>query len=153
MALMRSDSAFKRRIILPYSVLLALYLAVVGGGGAWLYHQVRAVEAQLLIDEVKAALEPLAKRLDAVGAAEAMQSPEPWLVEDLQALFTALPALRVLSVRGPEAGFRLFLDDSDALSIQDIAPLVADSRGRQPSPRRRFGSTRNRKRCSGSGSN
>jgi signal transduction histidine kinase len=105
---MRSDSAFKRLIILPYSVLLALYLAVVGGGGAWLYHQVRAVEARLLIDEVKTALEPLVQKLGRVGAAEVMQSPEPSLVEDLQALFAAMPALRDLSVRGPEVGFRLF---------------------------------------------
>ena len=81
----------------------------------------------MLIDEVKAALEPLVQTLGAVGTAETMQSPEPWLVEDLRALFTALPALRDLSVRGPEAGFRLFLDDNDGLSFQTTAPLLPDS--------------------------
>jgi len=53
---------------LPLS--LALFLLVVGGGGAWLYHQVRAVETQLLIDDISSIIEPLVEKLAVVDAGE-----------------------------------------------------------------------------------
>lgn len=50
--MIRSAFATTRLIILPYFTLLILYLLVSGGGGAWLYLQVRVVELRLVIDEL-----------------------------------------------------------------------------------------------------
>jgi len=125
--IIRSDFAITRLIILPYGALLVLYLAVVGGGGAWLYHQVRTVETRLLIDEVTGALEPLAMRLGTVDAASVMQQRESWLIEDLRTLFAAIPSLRNVSVRDAEAGFQMVVDDSGAVSSRHIRPLPAGS--------------------------
>lgn len=123
-----SNFAITRLILLPYGALLALYLSVVGGGGAWLYHQLRIVETRLLIDEVTEAIEPLAEKLGAVDAASAMRNHESWLIEDLQALFAAIPSLRSVSVRDGEAGFQTVVDGGGAVASRQISPLPADSR-------------------------
>lgn len=97
----RSNFAVTRLVVLPFTGLLTLYLLVVGGGGAWLYHQVRTVETRLLVDEVTATLEPLAKKLGAVDATSALEQREPWLIEEMRALIAAIPSLRNLSVQAP----------------------------------------------------
>ena len=54
--MIRSEFAVTRLIVVPYGLLLVLYFAVIGAGGAWLWHEVRAVETRLLIDEMMAEL-------------------------------------------------------------------------------------------------
>lgn len=127
-----SDYSFQFRhrplIVLPFGGLLALYLLVVGGGGAWLYHQVRTVETRLLVDEVTAALEPFAKKLGAVDAASAIEQREPWLIKELQALFAAIPSLRNVSVRGPDTGSQMFVEGGGEVAFRDTSPLPRGSR-------------------------
>ena len=125
--IIRSDFAITRLVTLPFGALLALYLVVVGGGGAWLYHQVRTVETRLVINEVTAALAPLAKKLGAVDAVAAMQRGEPWLVDDLQTLFTVIPSLRNVSLRDADAGFQMVMDASGEVASRSISPLPAGS--------------------------
>jgi len=133
--MIRSDFAIARLVALPYGALLALYLLVVGGGGIWLYHQVRTVETRLLIDEVTEAIAPLAAKLVAIDAASAMQRREPWLIEELQTLFAAIPSLRDVSVRDLHAGFRMVTDSNGEIVSQDTSALPADSRrARNDSP-------------------
>ena len=54
--MIRSEFAITRLVVLPYTALLVLYFILVGGGASWLWHQVRAVETRLLIDEMMAEL-------------------------------------------------------------------------------------------------
>lgn len=126
--IIRSNFAIAQLIVLPFGGLLALYLLVVGGGGAWLYHQIRTVETWLLVDEVTAALVPLAKKLGTVDATSAMAQREPWLIEELQALFAAIPSLRNVSVRGPDAGVQLVVEGGGEVAWRDTSPLPAGSR-------------------------
>ena len=105
--IIRSEFAITRLLVIPYGLLLALYLSVIGGGGAWLWHQVRAVETRLLIDEMMAALEPLAQRLRSRDALAAMRDSETWLVTDVERLFMGMPALRNVSVRGDLSGYQM----------------------------------------------
>ena len=126
--MIRSNFAITRALVVPYGILLALYLAVVGGGGAWLYYQVRAVETRLLVDEILSAIEPVAERLRAGDAIESMRENESWLVAEVERLFVDIPALRHVSVRGPEAGYQMDNDVTGNVSSRTASPLPMDAR-------------------------
>lgn len=125
----RSNFAFTRLIVLPYSILLVLYLLVIGGGGAWLYFEVRAVETRLLVNEMMAAIQPLAEKLDEVDAIGSVREAEPWLADDLQGLFAEIPSLRKVSVHGLEVGYQLDGDANGEISSRVVSPLPRESRG------------------------
>lgn len=125
--MIRSNFAITRLVILPYAALLALYLAVVGGGGAWLYHQVRAVETRVLVDGIMVGIEPLAERLRSGGAIAAMRDSEPWLVSEVQRLFANMSALRNVSVQGSEFGYQMESDAAGVVSSRAASPLPQDA--------------------------
>lgn len=102
--MIRSSFAVGRLIVAPYAVLLAMYMVVVGGGGTWLYFQVRAVETRLLVEELMALAEPLAEKLSGVDAMSLVDRREPWLMADVRRLFTDLPALRQIFLRDRQRG-------------------------------------------------
>ena len=138
----RSSVAVARLLVLPYAVLLALYLAVIGGGGTWLYLQVRAVETRVLIDEIRAAIEPLSDRLAAVDALAVMAGAEPWLVAEVEHLFDTLPALRGVSLRDRRRGVELRAEVGAHAAPREVAPLSADPEpqaARRAPPRRLWG--------------
>ena len=126
--MIRSNFAITRVLMLPYGILLTLYLSLVGGAGAWLAYEVRAVETRLLLDEIMAETVPLAESLRARDALAAMQDWDASLVADVTTLFEELPALRNLSVRGPESGYRVEPGANGAASPGAAAPLPEDAR-------------------------
>lgn len=126
--MIRSKFAITRLIVLPYGILLMLYLLVVGGGGAWLYQQVHKIETQLLVDEVTAAIEPLAEKLHPVDALDSAQRQEPWLFDDIEALFASITMLRTISVRGLDTGIQIDKKDNGNVSSHTLSPLPADAR-------------------------
>lgn len=126
--MIRSNFAVTRLVVLPFAALLVLYLAVIGGGGSWLWHQVRTVETRLLIHEITAELEPLAQRLRSGDAIAAMRDSEAWLVKDVERLFAGMPALRDVSVRGVVSGYRMASDSAGAVSSRAVPPLPAHAR-------------------------
>jgi len=125
--IVRSNFAITRLIVLPFGALLALYLLVVVAGGTWLYLQVRAVETRLLIGDVRAVLDPLTEKLRTIDAASAIRQPEPWLLEDVKALFADIPSLRKVDLRGPTAGIQQSVD-GEKVASRATAPLPADAR-------------------------
>lgn len=123
----RSSVAITRLLVLPYAVLLMLYLAVIGGGGSWLYLQVRAVEAQLLIEEIRTVVAPLGERLGSLDALAAIDRAEPWLVAEVAHLFAKLPALRGVSVRDRSRGLELRGGAGSRAALREVAPLSTEA--------------------------
>lgn len=126
--MIRSKFAITRLIVLPYGILLILYLLVVGGGGAWLYHQVHKIETQLIVDEVMTAIEPLAKKLYPVDALDAAIRRKPWLIDDIKTLFANIPSLRAVSFRGLDTGIQIDKKENSLVSSHALSPLPADAR-------------------------
>lgn len=127
--MIRSNFAITRVLILPYMALLVLYITIVGGGGSWLYFQMREVETRVLINELMASIEPLADRLRAGDAIASMRDSDAWLIADVEHLFADLPALRGVSVRDTESGYRMNADQSGTVSSRATAPLSGDDHG------------------------
>ena len=119
----RSNFAITRLIVLPYGILLTLYLLVVIGGGAWLYLQLREAESQLLVDEMLTRLAPV---VDRVAAADDAPGDAARL-EAARGLFAILPALRKVSLRDAERGIEMRADAGD-LRTGVAEPLPPGSR-------------------------
>lgn len=132
--MIRSNFAITRLIILPYGALLALYMLVVGGGGAWLYLQVRAVETRSLIGGLLARAGPLADRLSSVDAIASMEEPDAWLVSGVRDLFAEYPSLRGVFVRGQDRGLEMGVAADGAVSTRAAAPLPPDRRRASADP-------------------
>ncbi len=126
--MIRSNFAITRLLVLPYTALLVLYFVVIGGGSAWLWHQVRAAESQLLIDDMMTELEPLAQRLRLGDALNAMRDNEGWLVAEVDKLFASMPALHNISLRGGLSGYQVLRNDSGTVSAHSVSPLPAGAR-------------------------
>jgi signal transduction histidine kinase len=142
--MIRSEFAVTRLVVVPYGLLLVLYFAVIGGGGAWLWHEVRAVETRLLIDEMMAELEPLAQRLRSGDALAAARDGDGWLLTEVERLFGGMSALRDVSVRGLLSGYRMNSNEAGAVSSQTTSPLPADARpliSNKPADERLHGDT------------
>ncbi len=127
-SMIRSNFAITRLLVLPYTALLVLYFVVIGGGSAWLWHQVRAAESQLLIDDMMTELEPLAQRLRLGDALNAMRDNEGWLVAEVDKLFASMPALHNISLRGGLSGYQMLRNDSGTVSAHSVSPLPAGAR-------------------------
>lgn len=121
----RSAFAITRLIVLPYLTLLILYLLVVGGGGAWMYFHVRAVESRLLIDELLELLEPLAEKLSLADAVALMEDSRSWLNADVRGLFAVLPSLRDVSVRSHKGSYETNITEG-AITNRAISPLPSN---------------------------
>lgn len=126
--MIRSNFAITRVLMVPYGILVTLYLSVVGGAGAWLTYEVRAVETRLLLEEIMAAIVPLAESLRTRDALAAVRGRDASLVADAEALFAELPALRNFSVRGPESGYRLEHGANGVVSFGAAASLPENAR-------------------------
>jgi len=124
----RSNFAITRLLVLPYTALLILYIIVVSGGAAWLWHQVRTAESQLLIGNMMVELEPLAQQLSSGDALAAMRDNEGWLVKEVKRLFTGMAALRKVSVRGTLSGYQMARNGTGVVSSQAVSPLPADAK-------------------------
>lgn len=126
--MIRSNFAIIRLVVIPYAVLLILYLLVVGGGGAWLYHQVKVVETDLLINEILAAIEPLAKKMTSSDdVVSLIKSDRSLLVNDVEALFVDYPELLKVTVRDQNSGLDIINDHKGMSLLQNTLSLPANA--------------------------
>jgi signal transduction histidine kinase len=132
----RSQFAIKRLLVVPYGALLILYIAVVGGGGAWLYLQVRAVETRLLVEEILAVVEPLIEQLDALEPVVPTAREAPDLIAALRGLFGDLPALTRVAVQDRAGGFVLTGARGPGAEPRATAPRPARALPAQPPAQR-----------------
>lgn len=116
--MIRSNFAITRLIVIPFSALFMLYLLVVGGGGLWLYSQLRAAELHHLMDDIVDEVSPL---VDKLGKTDIMaQRDETWLQDEISAVFSSLSALRSVVVRDASSGYRF---DGKGRQADVVAPL------------------------------
>ena len=105
MSTTRSSLALGRLVGAPYGALLALYLALLGGGGAWLHRELRAAEAELEVERLLGTLGTVAERFAAPGAADAARGPDPAALAEVGTLFDELVELEAVSLRDAAGGW------------------------------------------------
>ncbi len=125
--MIRSSFPLTRVLFVPFILLLALYLLVVGGGSAWFLYQVRQTETEILTSRLNAALQPLAERLSGLNPLGLMETEDSWLREEISSLFTELPELREVSVRELTGGRGMHVSRDRGLTELQLEPLASDA--------------------------
>ena len=133
--MIRSRFAITRLIVIPFGALFLLYLLVVGGGGLWLYSQVRDAELHALMDRVVEQIRPLVERLGKGDATELRD--ENWLRDDVSRLFRGIPSLRSMAVRGPANSFQFERSHTGPRSLAPLSSGAARASG-DAAPAERF---------------
>lgn len=104
--MIRSKFAITRLIALPYTLLLLLYLLMVGGGSFWLYEEVKSAETAILINKLMVNIQPLAERLRDTDAISAAREGQSWLIDEIGNLYNKLDSLRNITVKDKEQGYQ-----------------------------------------------
>ncbi len=125
--MIRSRLPFVRVILMPYLLLLLLFIAVTGAGSAWLYFKSRQAQSQLLIHGLVKTVTPLVEHLASSDVAGLLHDQKSWLHRDLESIFHHMPGLENVRVHSNQGGFRKFRDQDRTLVTEE---LEAGSRAR-----------------------
>jgi len=118
--MIRSRLPFVRIILVPYLLLLFLFVAVTGIGSAWLYFKSRQAQSQLLIHGLVRTVSPLVERLAGSDTSGLLRDRRSWLHRDLEKIFHRMPDLENVSVRSGRGGFRKFLGRDRTLVTENM---------------------------------
>ncbi len=127
--MIRSRLPFVRIILVPYLLLLLLFVAVTGAGSAWLYFKSRQAQSQLLIHGLVRTVTPLVEHLARSDIAGLLRNRQSWLHRDLESIFRRMPNLEDVTVHSAQGGFRKFHGRDRTLVTQPVAAGTTGSSG------------------------
>ncbi len=139
--MIRSRLPIVRIFLLPYLVVLLLFIAMTGAGSAWIYFKARQAQSELLIHGLLANVRPVLSHINRQDVGPVIQNKESWLHRELDAIFTALPELEDVRMQTGGAGFRKYHDQHHQLITKELreeqTSLARDLRS-QSAPQRLF---------------
>lgn len=123
----KSNTDLLRLYLFPYLLLLALYLLVIGGGGAWLYLSARHAQTELVTKHLLEVIKPTIERLNAEQSKALKKYDLSKLSDKVVDLFSTLPHLRQISVRDRHQGYGVRLTSDRQLVDVELEPLSPDT--------------------------
>lgn len=115
-----------RVYLVPFALLLTLYLLVIGGGGSWLYLSAHNAQTELVTTHILDVIRPSIKQLEAEHAKEAKQQTQSKLSDKVIHLYKSLPHLRQISIRNRTKGYGVRLASNNQLVDVELEPLSPD---------------------------
>jgi signal transduction histidine kinase len=123
----QSPLPFLRVYLLPYALVLILYLLVIGGGSAWLYLTARHAQTELITGHIVDIASPFLNQLNEEHYAN-KESNLPFLLsKKVNQLYQTLPHLRQVSIRDQQIGYGVRLSSKQQLVDVELEPLPPDS--------------------------
>ncbi len=107
-AAIRSRLPVVRVFLLPYLVVLLLFITVTGAGSAWLYYQARQAQSELLIHGLLQTVTPLLEHLGKADLSVEINSESSWLGNELDIVFGKIPELEHVNVETSTGGFHKY---------------------------------------------
>ncbi len=93
-----------RTVVIPYFIILSLFLLVAGGGSVWLYYRAREAQAQVLFNDLFVSLSPVLDILSEGDVDEGTIGENSRLQSEVESAFSRLPALLRVRLRSPDSG-------------------------------------------------
>jgi signal transduction histidine kinase len=115
-----------RTILLPYLILLLLFIVVSGAGSTWLYFKARQAQSRLLVRGLLKTVTPLVEQLSISDVNSVMNDEQSWLHRELNTLFTRLPDLKQVRIRSLKSGFSKYHDAGNNLVTEAIPGTKVD---------------------------
>ncbi len=98
-----------RIILIPYLVLLALFVAVTGAGSTWLYFKARQAQSQLIVHGLLTSVTPLVEHLSKVDIDPLLaEDSHSWLHREINTIFRQIPDLEHVRVRSRGEGIHKY---------------------------------------------
>ncbi|HHD57430.1 MAG TPA: HAMP domain-containing histidine kinase, partial [Desulfobulbaceae bacterium] len=107
-AKIRSRLPIVRVFLLPYLVVLLLFVIVTGAGSAWLYSQARQAQSELLIHGLLQTVTPVLEHIAHSKITGEVDSQQSWLRRELHEVFTKIPELEHVNVETSTGGFHQY---------------------------------------------
>jgi signal transduction histidine kinase len=122
----QSPTNILRIYLVPYALLLILFLLVIGGGGSWLYLSARHVQTELVTTHILDVIKSTIGQLEAEYGKNAKQHDLSNLSNKVVHLYSSLPHLRQISIRNRNKGYGVRLASNKQLVDVELKPLSPD---------------------------
>ena len=139
--MIRSRLPIVRIFLLPYLVVLLLFVTMTGAGSAWIYYKARQAQSELLIHGLLQNVRPVLKHIGTRSLAPEMENRGSWLHREIEAIFMTLPELEDVRMRTQDASFHKYHDSKKHLvteQIRTVEPGPARDLRSQSAPARLF---------------
>ena len=117
-AVIRSRLPVVRIFLLPYLVVLLLFITVTGVGSAWLYYQARQAQSELLIHGLLQTVTPVLKHLSHSDLSTEIDTKSSWLQRTLNTVFSKIPELEHVNVETSSGGFHKYRGATNRIITQ-----------------------------------
>ena len=114
-AVIRSSLPVVRMFLLPYLIVLMLFITVTGAGSAWLYYKVRQAQAELVIHGLLQPVTPVLEHLSHSNISGEVDNKTSWLHRELNIIFTKVPELEHVNLETSTRGFHKYRDGASQL--------------------------------------
>ena len=106
----RSRLPIARVFLLPYLVVLLLFLTMTGAGSAWLYFKARQAQSELLIHGLLQTVAPVLDHIADSDITQEIREKGSRLHRDLDIMFAKIPELEHINVQGTEGGLHKYIE-------------------------------------------
>ena len=114
----RSRLSVVRIFLLPYLVVLLLFITVTGAGSAWLYYQARQAQSELLIHGLLQTVTPILEHLSQSDLLAEINTKSSWLRNELDNVFAKIPELEHVNVETSRGGFHKYHGSANRIITQ-----------------------------------
>ncbi|HFD12589.1 MAG TPA: GHKL domain-containing protein [Crenotrichaceae bacterium] len=116
-----------RVYLLPFSILVLLYLLVIGCGSAWLYLTARQAQTELITGNIVSTVSPFIQQLNEHYFVSKESNSPFVLSQHAKHLYKILPHLRQVSIRDRNHGYGVRLTSQQQLVDVELEPLATHS--------------------------
>ncbi len=107
-AAIRSRLPIVHVFLLPYLVVLLLFVIVTGAGSAWLYYQARQAQSELLIHGLLQTVNPVLEHIAHSDLSGQVTNKKSWLHREFNTVFTKIPELEHVNLETSTTGFHKY---------------------------------------------
>ncbi len=113
--MIRSRLPIIRIFLLPYLVILLLFITMTGVGSAWLYLKAREAQSELLINGLLQTVAPVLKHISDSDISEEIGNRKSWLQREMDSILTRIPDIEHINLYGKNNGFH-----KSIATLQDV---------------------------------
>jgi signal transduction histidine kinase len=125
-----SNLSLIRIILIPYLILLALFVVVTGAGSTWLYFKARQAQSRLVVHGLLTSVTPLVERLSKVDIDPLLaEDSHSWLHTEINTIFRQIPDLEHVRVRSRGEGIHKYHDAGNRLVTEKTGGYKKEGAG------------------------
>ena len=119
--MIRSKLPVIRVFLVPYLILLLLFITLSGAGSTWLYFKARQAQSELLVQGLLQSVKPVLEQLSHSTPPSRLNDEQSLLHRSLNNIFKKMPGLEGIDVRSGQLGFHKYHNRDHELITENIS--------------------------------